>query len=93
MDAPLTDTVQLSVELPSYLYSFTVDAPLNGSVADVKALVHQRCTGNPSVEGQRIIWRGRALGNAEKVEDLWKVSFHINNDTLPRACHLSRCFL
>ncbi|KAG9219141.1 hypothetical protein CCMSSC00406_0001551 [Pleurotus cornucopiae] len=72
MDAPSPDTVQLSVELPSYLYSFTVDAPLNGSVADVKALVHQRCAGNPSVEGQRIIWRGRALGSAEKVEDLWK---------------------
>ncbi|KAJ8473764.1 hypothetical protein ONZ45_g16172 [Pleurotus djamor] len=72
--ATTPETVKLLVELPSYAYSFHVDAPLHGSVQDVKRLVQGLCTGNPSIQGQRIIWRGRALGDEERIQDLWKAS-------------------
>ena len=63
----------LRVELPSYSHSFQISVPVASTVLDVKQAIFESCAGSPRVEGQRIVWRGRFLGDAEKVADIWKV--------------------
>ena len=63
----------IRVELPTYSHSFQVSVPSIGSIDDVKREIEKVCTGNPRVHGQRLIWRGRFLGDDEKVLDIWKV--------------------
>lgn len=65
--------VPLQVELPQYSRSFSVQIPESGSVLDIKQEISRTCPGNPRVEGQRLIWKGRILADAEVVEELWKV--------------------
>ncbi|OBZ76980.1 hypothetical protein A0H81_03795 [Grifola frondosa] len=64
--------VAIRVELPAYSHSFTVQVPLSATVWDVKQEVTKLCPGAPRAEGQRLIWRGRALQDIEKIEDIWK---------------------
>jgi hypothetical protein len=61
------------VELPTYSHSFQVSVPSTGTINDVKCEIENVCVGNPRVQGQRLIWRGRFLGDNEKVLDIWKV--------------------
>ena len=61
------------VELPTYSHSFQVSVPSTGTINDVKREIETVCVGNPRVQGQRLIWRGRFLGDDEKVLDIWKV--------------------
>jgi hypothetical protein len=61
------------VELPTYSHSFQVSVPSTGTINDVKREIGNVCVGNPRVQGQRLIWRGRFLGDDEKVLDIWKV--------------------
>ena len=63
----------IRVELPTYSHSFQVSVPSIGTVYDVKCQIESVCVGNPRVLGQRLIWRGRFLGDDEKVLDIWKV--------------------
>ncbi|KAG1753887.1 uncharacterized protein EDB91DRAFT_1343243 [Suillus paluster] len=66
--------VAVRVELPTYSLSFTVDVPISATVLDVKHAISASCAGQPCVEGQRIIWRGRYLGDQEKISDVWKMT-------------------
>jgi hypothetical protein len=61
------------VELPTYSHSFQVSVPSTGTINDVKCEIEKVCAGNPRVPGQRLIWRGRFLGDNEKLLDIWKV--------------------
>lgn len=61
------------VELPTYSHSFQVSVPSTGTINDVKREIENVCVGNPRVQGQRLIWRGRFVGDDEKVLDIWKV--------------------
>lgn len=61
------------VELPTYSHSFRVSVPSIGTINDVKREIENVCVGNPRVQGQRLIWRGRFLSDDEKVLDIWKV--------------------
>lgn len=63
----------IRVELPTYSHSFQISVPSIGTVDDVKREIEKVCAGNPRVHGQRLIWRGRFLGDDEKVLDIWKV--------------------
>jgi hypothetical protein len=63
----------IRVELPTYSHSFQVSVPSVGTVNDIKRQIESVCVGNPRVLGQRLIWRGRFLGDDEKVLDMWKV--------------------
>ncbi len=65
--------VDLRVELPAFSYSFHVHVHRSWSVRDIKEEIMRCCTGEPRVDGQRIIWRGRFLRDEEKVQDVWKV--------------------
>ncbi|OJA20918.1 hypothetical protein AZE42_00905 [Rhizopogon vesiculosus] len=66
--------VAIRVELPTYSLSFTIDVPISATVLDVKHSISVSCAGQPRVEGQRIIWRGRYLGDQEKISDVWKMA-------------------
>lgn len=63
----------IRVELPTYSHSFQISVPSIGTIDDVKREIEKVCAGNPRVYGQRLIWRGRFLGDDEKVLDVWKV--------------------
>jgi hypothetical protein len=63
----------IRVELPTHSHSFQVSVPSIGTIDDVKREIEKICAGNPRVHGQRLIWRGRFLGDDEKVLDIWKV--------------------
>ncbi|PSR71828.1 hypothetical protein PHLCEN_2v12329 [Hermanssonia centrifuga] len=64
--------VDLRVELPAFSYSFHVHVHRSWSVRDIKEEIMRCCPGEPRVDGQRIIWRGRFLRDEEKVQDVWK---------------------
>ena len=66
-------SLPIRVELPTYSHSFQVSVPSIGTIDDVKREIEKVCAGNPRVYGQRLIWRGRFLGDDEKVLDVWKV--------------------
>lgn len=61
------------VELPTYSHSFRISVPSTANINDVKREIENVCVGSPRVQGQRLIWRGRFLGDDEKVLDIWKV--------------------
>ncbi|KAK2466377.1 hypothetical protein APHAL10511_002019 [Amanita phalloides] len=75
--------VELRVELPAYSRSFNVQVPFDGTIFNVKQEIFRSCPGNPRVEGQKLIWRGRYLTDEERVNDLWK-----SHDE-PRIVHLA----
>jgi Ubiquitin family len=66
-------SIVIRVELPTYSHSFQVSVPSTGTVSDVKQEIEKDCPGNPRAHGQRLIWRGRFLGDDEKVLNIWKV--------------------
>ncbi|KAG2158818.1 uncharacterized protein EDB93DRAFT_423847 [Suillus bovinus] len=66
--------VTVRIELPTYSLSFTIEVSISATVLDVKHAISASCPGQPRVEGQRIIWRGRYLGDQEKISDIWKMS-------------------
>ncbi|KAG2369956.1 hypothetical protein BDR07DRAFT_1604278 [Suillus spraguei] len=66
--------VAVRVELPTYSLSFNIEVPISATVIDVKHSISASCAGQPHVEGQRIIWRGRYLGDQEKISDIWKTA-------------------
>ncbi|KAG1832984.1 hypothetical protein EV424DRAFT_1312425 [Suillus variegatus] len=66
--------VAVRIELPTYSLSFTVKVAISATVLDVKHAISASCVGQPRVEGQRIIWRGRYLGDQEKISDIWKTA-------------------
>ena len=78
--------VSLTVELPQYARTFTVDVPQDGSVRDVKTAVSQACPGQPREDGQRLIVKGRILEDGELVQQVWKVS--TSKSLLLDAAHL-----
>ncbi|KAI0068916.1 hypothetical protein BV25DRAFT_1910650 [Artomyces pyxidatus] len=65
-------SISLHVELPTFSHSFQVSVSSSATIVDVKHEIHKTCTGGPRVSGQRLIWRGRFLGDEEKVQDIWK---------------------
>ncbi|KAH7887882.1 hypothetical protein F5I97DRAFT_910061 [Phlebopus sp. FC_14] len=75
--------VVVRVELPTYSHSFNVRIPATSTVFDVKQAIFLTCVGQPRPEGQRIIWRGRYLGDEEKLSELWPSSSGL------RVVHLS----
>ncbi|KAI5826831.1 hypothetical protein K523DRAFT_216666, partial [Schizophyllum commune Tattone D] len=76
-------TIAIRVELPAYSHSFQVQVPPSASVQDLKREIARTCPGTPRVEGQRLICRGRALDDSERVEDVWKSPDHM------RVVHLA----
>ncbi|KAL4241415.1 Homocysteine-responsive endoplasmic reticulum-resident ubiquitin-like domain member 1 /2 [Abortiporus biennis] len=64
--------VDLRVELPSFSQSFQVQVPESASVLDIKEAIKIKCPGNPSVDGQKLIWRGRFLKDTERLSEVWK---------------------
>ncbi|KAJ3892937.1 hypothetical protein GG344DRAFT_44340 [Lentinula edodes] len=95
---PAVPTIPILVELPAYGYSFTVHLPSeststsaasSNTVLSIKHAISRTCPGNPQVDGQRIIWRGRVLGDAEKVGELWSVVDGYGGQGLKRIVHLS----
>lgn len=61
------------VELPQYNQNFIVNVPSTSTIQDVKEEISRACPGNPRVDGQRLISRGRILGDTENIESLWTV--------------------
>ncbi|GAW04144.1 hypothetical protein LENED_005914 [Lentinula edodes] len=95
---PALPTIPILVELPAYGYSFTVHLPSeptstsaasSNTVLSIKHAISRTCPGNPQVDGQRVIWRGRVLGDAEKVGELWPVVDGYGGQGLKRIVHLS----
>ncbi|KAF8631258.1 hypothetical protein AX15_002585 [Amanita polypyramis BW_CC] len=70
--SPVMSPIELRVELPAYSRSFSVRIPSNGTILNVKEEIFHTCPGNPRVESQRLVWRGRYLTNDERINDLWK---------------------
>ncbi|KAF5333066.1 hypothetical protein D9611_002372 [Ephemerocybe angulata] len=66
--------LDLRIELPAYSHSFNIHVSGTSDVRQVKEEISKTCPGQPRIDGQRLIWRGRNLANEEKVEDLWKSS-------------------
>lgn len=66
--------VDVLVELPQYSLTLNVQVSPNGTVLDVKQEIAKTCPGEPKVEGQRLISRGRILEDTEKLDTLWLVS-------------------
>ncbi|KZV69835.1 hypothetical protein PENSPDRAFT_685979 [Peniophora sp. CONT] len=58
------------VELPTHNHSFVVEIAPESCVHDLKAEIERVCPGQPRVDAQRIIWRGRLLADHEKVADI-----------------------
>ncbi|KIL68166.1 hypothetical protein M378DRAFT_1063727 [Amanita muscaria Koide BX008] len=75
--------VLLRVELPAYSHSFNVQIPSSATVRDIKQEISRLCPGNPGVDGQRLVWRGRYLADDERMNDLWK------SPDEPRIVHLA----
>ncbi|KAK0487037.1 hypothetical protein EDD18DRAFT_1360244 [Armillaria luteobubalina] len=63
--------VELHVELPAYAHSFTVSVDSGSTILAVKEQIQAVCTGRPRVDGQRLIWRGRALADHERLDAIW----------------------
>ncbi|KAG7449353.1 uncharacterized protein BT62DRAFT_1073832 [Guyanagaster necrorhizus] len=63
--------VELHVELPAYAHSFTVNVDSGSTILAVKEQIQAVCTGRPRVDGQRLIWRGRALADHERLDAIW----------------------
>ncbi|KAI6105712.1 hypothetical protein EDD17DRAFT_1754582 [Pisolithus thermaeus] len=66
--------VAIRIELPAYSKSFVVEIPAGSTIRDVKQAIFTSCAGHPRPEGQRIIWRGRYLNDAERIDELWPLS-------------------
>ncbi|KAI6034250.1 hypothetical protein BKA83DRAFT_4187300 [Pisolithus microcarpus] len=66
--------VAIRIELPAYSQSFVVEIPPGSTILDVKQAIFTSCAGHPRPEGQRIIWRGRYLNDAERIDELWPLS-------------------
>ncbi|KAI6152046.1 hypothetical protein BKA82DRAFT_4106466 [Pisolithus tinctorius] len=66
--------VAVRIELPAHSQSFVVEIPAGSTILDVKQAIFTRCAGHPRPEGQRIIWRGRYLSDAERIDELWPSS-------------------
>ncbi|KII95326.1 hypothetical protein PLICRDRAFT_48289 [Plicaturopsis crispa FD-325 SS-3] len=64
--------VALRIELPAFSHDFTVSVPASASVLDVKRAITLACPGEPRVDGQRLVWRGRYLRDEEQVSEIWK---------------------
>ncbi|TDL29609.1 hypothetical protein BD410DRAFT_892875 [Rickenella mellea] len=79
----MSTLVPLRVELPQYSRSFSIQVSQSGSVLDIKQQIAQTCPGHPRVEGQRLIWKGRVLEDAEVVERVWQ------SPEEPRIVHLA----
>ncbi|KIJ56752.1 hypothetical protein M422DRAFT_22905 [Sphaerobolus stellatus SS14] len=73
----------IQVHLPAYSHSFNVSVPSESTIHAFKDAISKACTGEPQVSGQRVIYRGRVLGDAECVRDIWK------NEEGPHVCHLA----
>ena len=65
--------VLITVELPQRALTFSVNVPHLGTVQDIKQEIHRVCPGNPRIDGQRLISKGRILDDSESIEALWKV--------------------
>ncbi|KAK7695537.1 hypothetical protein QCA50_000173 [Cerrena zonata] len=63
--------VDLRIELPAFSHSFQIQVPPSSSILDVKQEIQRTCPGAPRVDGQRVIWRGRFLGDEEKLQNVW----------------------
>lgn len=66
--------VPITVEHPQYTQTFVVQVPQAGTVNDIKQEIARVCPGNPQVNGQRLISKGRVLNDEETIEALWVVS-------------------
>lgn len=66
--------VQLRIELPTYAHSFSIHVPDTCTILEVKKEISRICPGQPCVDGQKLIWRGRFLTDNEQVDTIWKVS-------------------
>lgn len=79
--------LHLRIELPAYSHSFNIDIPTESTIHQVKAEISKACPGQPKIEGQRLICRGRNLADEETVGNLWKSS--TDSHTLHLAVHPS----
>lgn len=68
--------VPITVEHPQYTQTFVVQVPQAGTVSDIKQEIARVCPGNPRVDGQRLISKGRVLNDEETIGTLWVVSVH-----------------
>ena len=66
-------SLDLRIEVPAYALSFQIQVQTEWSIRDVKEEIKRVCQGEPRVDGQRIIFRGRILRDEERVEDIWIV--------------------
>ena len=66
-------SISLQVQVPSHSLSFQVTVPPGATILNLKESIKRECPGQPNVDGQRIICKGRVLSNSEVVEDVWKV--------------------
>lgn len=67
--------VDIRVDLPSHSRSFTLNVPSDATVLQLKQEIYRTCPGQPRIDGQRLICRGRQLADDESIDSLWKVGF------------------
>ncbi len=65
--------ISLQVQVPSHSLSFEVRLAPGATVLDLKHAIHHQCRGAPSVDGQRLISKGRLLQNTDLVDSIWTV--------------------
>ncbi|KAF8529083.1 hypothetical protein BU17DRAFT_37719 [Hysterangium stoloniferum] len=74
-------TVQ--VHLPAYSHSFDVSVSTGANIGQFKQVISRTCPGAPEASGQRVIYKGRVLGDSEIVGDVWKAT------ETHHVCHLA----
>ncbi|KAH6915297.1 hypothetical protein BKA70DRAFT_1258594 [Coprinopsis sp. MPI-PUGE-AT-0042] len=68
------DTISLRIELPAYEHSFELSIHPNSTIRQVKEEISLLCPGQPRADGQRLIARGRILGDEQRIADIWTSS-------------------
>lgn len=67
-------SLNILVEVPQYSLTVNVQVRPNDTISDLKQEISTACPGNPRVEGQRLISKGRILKDTEKIDSIWVVS-------------------
>ena len=65
--------VDIHVELPQRSVSFSIKVAGSCTVLQIKEHIARQCPGEPRVDGQRLIYKGRILTDSESIADLWQV--------------------
>jgi hypothetical protein len=82
-------SLPITIEHPQLTQRFIVNVPASGTIQDIKRQISLTCPGNPQVEGQRLIAKGRVLDDGENVAEVWNVRSSFESHTFGGADRVS----